>query len=87
MRQVPHRVARLFDFVEEYEADPGRFGVVDIQRFPAQSRTGFAVSEISGRRADQLGNFVALLELTPAIDLEDCVRIAQERFGSRNEKS
>ena len=86
MRQVPHRVARLFDFVEEYETDPGRFGVVDIQRFPAQSRTGFAVSEISGRRADQLGNFVALLELS-AIDLEDCVRIAQQRFGSRNERS
>ena len=41
-----------------------------VQHFLAQQRMRLAMAQISGRRADQLGDFVAVLELG-AIDLDD----------------
>src|ERR1700676_5522847 len=40
---------------------------------------GLAMSQISGRRADQLGDLMAMLELS-AIDLDDSARILQQCF-------
>ena len=40
----------------------------------------FAMPQISGRRADQLGNLVAVLKFR-AVDLDDCARIAHQRLG------
>jgi len=40
----------------------------------------FAVSQISGRRADQLGNFVTVLELG-AVDLDHRVSVAKQNLG------
>src|SRR5580693_2717342 len=39
-----------------------------------------AMSQVSGRRADQLGDFMAVLELR-AIDLDDSTRILEQGFG------
>src|SRR6266849_5206724 len=43
------------------------------------------VSQISGRRADQLGNLMAVLELG-AVDLDHCARVADEAFSGRLDK-
>ncbi len=40
----------------------------------------FAVPQVSGRRTDQLGDFMAVLELG-ATDLDYCSRILQKSFG------
>src|SRR5678816_1211042 len=40
----------------------------------------FAMSQISGRRTDQLGDFVAVLELR-AVDLDDRARVLEQYFG------
>src|SRR5258707_15680455 len=42
----------------------------------------FAMSQVSGRRTDQLGDFMAVLELR-AIDLDDGARVLEQRFGGR----
>ena len=79
-QQVPQRVAGFFDFIEQDEADLDLFGVILIQHFLAQQRVRFAMPEISGRRADQFGDLVAVLKLG-AVDLENRAGVADERFG------
>ena len=56
--------------------------VILVQYFLAQQRMRFAMPQISGRRADQLGDLMAVLELG-AIDLDDRARILDQRFGCR----
>ena len=56
-----------------------RLGVILIQHFLAQQRMRFAMSQVSGRRADQLRDLMAVLKLG-AIDLDDRARILQQRF-------
>jgi len=53
-----------------------------VQRLLAQYRVCLAMPEISGRRANQLGDFVAVLVFR-AIDLDHCLGITQQRFGHR----
>ena len=79
-QQVPQRVRRLFDFVEQHEAELHGIGVILIQHFLRQQRMRLAMSQVSGRRADQLRDLVAVLELG-AIDLDDRARILQQRLG------
>ncbi len=52
-------------------------GMPLVQRLLRKQRMGFAVSEVSGGRADQLGDFVRVLELG-AIDLDQGARIAEQ---------
>ena len=54
-------------------------GVVLVEHFLAQQGMGFAMPQVSGRRADQLGDFVAVLELR-AIDLDHRPRVAHQAF-------
>src|ERR1700744_791083 len=54
--------------------------MVLIQRFLAQDRVRLAMAEISGRRADQLGDFMAVLEFG-AVYFYDGARVAEKRFG------
>ena len=53
-----------------------------IQYFLAKQRMRLAMSQIAWRRADQLGDFMAVLELR-AIDLDDRARILHQRLGCR----
>ena len=71
---------RLFDFVEQHEAELHPLGVILIQHFLDKQRMRFAMSQVSGRRADQLRDLVAVLKLG-AVDLDDRARILQQRFG------
>ena len=80
-QQIPECVARLFYLVKEDKADLHSFGVELIQRFLTKDRVRLPMSEISGRRADQFSDFMAVLELR-AIDFNDRPRISQQRFGS-----
>ena len=56
--------------------------MVLIESILGQPRVGFAVTEISGGRADEFGNFMTVLKLA-AIDLNDGAWIAEKRLGGR----
>ena len=97
-QQIPERVAGLFDLVEQDEAELHLVGVVLVQHFLAQQRMGLAVAQVARRRADQLGDFVAVLELG-AVDLDhraglpdrlsavaSTMRVFPEPVGPRNRK-
>ena len=73
------RIAGLLDFVEKHEAQLHPLGVILVQHFLAQQRMRFAMAEISGRRADQFRDLMAVLELG-AIDLDHRARIAHQAF-------
>jgi len=79
-QEVPHGVAGFFDFVEEDEAQLDGVGMELIEDVLAEERMRLAVSEVSGRRADEFGDFVTVLELG-AIDFDDGFGIADEAFG------
>ncbi len=79
-QEVPEGVGGLFDLVEEDEAEPDLVGVVLVEHLLAEERVGFAVAEVAGRRADELGDFVAVLEFG-AIDFNDGAIGAGEGFG------
>jgi len=79
-QEVPHGVAGLFDFVEEDEAQLDGVGMELIEDVLAEERMRLAVSEVSGRRADEFGDFVTVLELG-AIDFDDGFGVADEAFG------
>src|SRR5579884_3333557 len=52
-----------------------------IQRLLCEKRVGFTMSEVARRRADQLGNLVAVLEFG-TIDLDACSGISEECLGN-----
>ena len=79
-QQVPQRVAGFFDLVEQHEAQLHLLGVVLVEHFLAQQRMRFAMPQISGRRADQFGDLMAMLKLS-AIDLDHRAAIAHQAFG------
>ena len=96
-QEIPEGVASFFDFVEQHQAQlHGPCGTGS--GFLAESGMGLAMSQISGRRADQLGDFMAVLELR-AVDLDDrpripeqasavasTIRVLPEPVGPRNRK-
>ncbi len=74
-QQVPQRVTGLLNLVEQHEADLDLLGVVPVERYLAEQRMRLAVTQISGRRSDQLGNLVAVLKLS-AVNLDHGAGIA-----------
>ena len=81
-QQLPERVRSLFDLVKQ---DKRQFGIVRVrfvEIFLRQHRRGFAMAEVSRRRADQLRDLMRMLKLG-AVDLYDRMRIAKQNFGSR----
>jgi len=79
-QEVPDGVGGLLDLVEKDEAELDLLGVLLIQSLLGQQRLGFAMPQVTGRGSDQLGDFVAVLEFG-AVNLDDGVRIAQQRLG------
>ncbi len=53
-----------------------------IQHLLAQQRVRLAVAEIARRRADQLGNFMAVLKFR-TINLDHCPGVLHEGLGGR----
>ena len=69
-QQRRQRRRRLFDLVEEHEAR-SESGADHVEEpLLGQHRLRFAVAEVAGRRADQLGDLVIRLVLA-AVDLQD----------------
>src|SRR6185312_3565776 len=81
-QQVPQRVTRLFDLIEQNETDLNRVGVILIQHFLTQQRMRLAMSEIPRRRANQFRALVAVLKFR-AIDLDYGARILHQALRSR----
>ena len=79
-QQLPERVGGLLDFVEQQDRELQLLGVPLVQRFLRQQRMGLAMAQVSRRRADQLGDFVRVLEFG-AVDLDAGAGVAEERFG------
>ena len=76
---MPEGVAGLFNFVEEQEAQLQLLRMALGQLFLRDQGMGLAVPQVAWRRANQLGNFVRVLELR-AIYLYDRARISKEDF-------
>ena len=81
-QQPRHRRRGLLDFVEQHQRQAALFAGHRIQLLLRQHRLRFAMAQISGRRADQLGDLVLHLELA-AIDLENVLLAAVQDFGQR----
>ena len=79
-QQLPERVGRLLDFVEQQDRELQLVGVPLVQRFLREQRMSLAMSQVSRRRTDQLGDFVGVLKLS-AIDLDAGAGIAEQSFG------
>ena len=76
---MPEGIAALLDLVKQHERERHFGCVVLIQRLLTQQRLGFAMPQVAGRRADQLSDFVTMLEFR-AVDLDHRGRITQQDF-------
>lgn len=72
--QVPERVAGLLNFVEQYEGQLHAVSVALVEGFLTQQWMGFPVSQVSGRRSNQFGDLMAVVELG-AVDLNLLIEI------------
>src|SRR5947209_14059836 len=80
--QIPESVAGLFDLVEQHEAQLYFLGMKLVQHFLAEQRVRLAMPQVARRRADELRNLMAVLELR-AIDLNHGARIADHALCRR----
>ena len=76
-QQLPQGVGGLFDLVEKQEAQLHLVRVILGKLFLRDQRMRFAVAQVARRRADQLGDFVGVLELR-AVHLDHRARIAEQ---------
>ena len=81
-QQLPQRVRSFLDFVEQQDRELQLLGVPLVQRFLGEQRMRLAMSEVSRRRADQLGDLVRVLKFG-AVDLDARLGIAEQRLGHR----
>ena len=97
-QQLPQRVRRFLNFVKQQNRQFQFLCVPLVERFLRQQRMRLPVSQVSRRRADQLRNFVRVLELR-AIDLDagagvpksdsaiaSTTRVLPEPVGPRNKQ-
>ncbi len=81
-QQAGHRRRGLFDFIEEHQREVALFAGDGVQLLLGEHRLGFAMAQISGRRADQFGDLMFHLELA-AIHFQDVLFAAVKHFGER----
>ncbi len=79
-QQLPQGVGSLFDFVEQQEAQLHLIGVIFGELLLRDQRMRLAVAQVAWRRADQLGDFVRVLELR-AVHLDDGAGVPKENLG------
>src|SRR2546430_1128936 len=76
------RVRGFFDLVKQHQGQLQIVIMHPIKIFLRQHRRGLAVTKVSWRRANELGNLVRVLEFS-AVNLHDCVHIGKEYFSRR----
>ena len=76
-QQLPQRVRRLLNLVKQQNRKFKLLRVPLVERFLRQQRMRFAMSQISRRRTNQLGNLVRVLKLG-AIDLDAGPRVPEQ---------
>src|SRR5207244_6008058 len=79
-QELPQRVVRFLDFIEENEAETSALRLILIDCFLCQERRCFAVAQITPRRTDQFRDFVTVLKLR-AIDFDKGARTAKKDLG------
>jgi hypothetical protein len=81
-KELPQSIRGLFDFVEEHQRALVLVRVVLFQDFLSDQRLGLAVTEIPWRRANELGDLVAVLKLR-TVSLHHGTHVAEEDFRRR----
>src|SRR5260370_38358490 len=81
-QELPQRVRGLFNFIKQHQSKLQIVIMHPIEVFLRQHRRRLAVTKVSWRRANKLGNLVRVLEFG-AVDLHDRVHIGKEYFGRR----
>ena len=81
-QQARHGRRGLFDFVEQHQREAALLAGDGIQLLLREHGLGFAVAQVAGRRADELGDLVLHLELA-AIHLEHVLFAAVQHVGQR----
>ena len=81
-QQARHGGRGFFDFVEQHQRQVALLAGHGVELLLGQHGLGFAMAQVAGRRADQLGDFVLHLELA-AIHLEHVLLAAVQDFGQR----
>ena len=79
-QQLPEGVAGLFDFIQQQQGKLQVISVPLIQSLLGQHGVCFSVPQIARRRADQLGDPVAVLKFG-AVNLDERAAVAQQRLG------
>ena len=81
-QQPRHGGRGLLDFVEQHQRKAAFLAGDGVELLLGEHGLGFAMAQIAGRRADQLGDLVLHLELA-AIHLENVLFAAVQHFGQR----
>ena len=81
-QQARERGRGFLDFVEQHQRQVALLAGHSRQLLLGQHGLRFAVAQVAGRRADQLGDFVLHLELA-AVHFEQVLLAAVEDFGQR----
>src|SRR5439155_18921928 len=79
-QQLPQRVVRFFDFVEQNEAQSAAIGLMLVDRFLRQQGRRLTMAEVARRGADQFCDFMAMLKLR-TVDLDKSSRTSKQNFG------
>ena len=82
---MPQRVASFLDLVKQKQRELELFRVVLVECFLCEQRMGFAMSEITRRRADEFCDLMAVLEFC-AIYFHHCAGFTEERFQLEKSK-
>ena len=81
-QKLPQRIGSFFDLVEEQQGQLKFWRVPLIQCLLRECRMGLAMTEVAGRRTDELGDLVAVLKLG-AVDLKASPRVTEQRLRYR----
>ena len=81
-QELPERVRGFFDLIKQHQGQLQIVAMHAIKIFLRQHRRGLAVTKISRRRTNELGNLMRVLEFG-AVNLHDGVYIGKEHFGGR----
>jgi hypothetical protein len=79
-QQAGHGGRGLFDFVEKHQRKVALLAGDGVELLLREHGLGFAMPQVAGRRADQLGDLVLHLELA-AVHFEDVLFAAVQHFG------
>src|SRR5262249_27723396 len=79
-QQLPQRVVRFFDFIEQQKAESRLLGLILINRFLSQQRGSLTMSQIPRRRPDEFCDFMAVLKFG-TVNLDERSGTTKQNLG------